>query len=143
MWHLEGGSQGIAALPSIKQKHEEETMKCSRFVIVATLLVLAAGVVGAADTRTYDRPIESTWDEAVKAARDADMVMLDSDRSEHRFTMRTKSWHSHKKGRVIEVELSGDQFTATVTVRAADPDEAGKLAKTIASYLAILDERMD
>jgi len=139
----EGGTPGKATLPSIKQNHEEETMKRSRFVIVATLLILAAGVAGAADTRTYDRPIESTWDEAVKAARDADMVLLDSDRSEHRFTMRTKSWHSHKKGRAMEVELSGDQFTATVTVRAVDPDEAAKLAKAIANYLAALDERMD
>ncbi len=118
-------------------------MRHKRFVIIATLLVLAAGVAGAADTRTYDRPLESTWDEAVKAARDAEMVVLDSDRSEHSFSMRTKAWYSHKKGRTMEVELSGDQFTATVTVRAADPDEATKLAKAIAQYMEALDKRMD
>jgi uncharacterized protein involved in exopolysaccharide biosynthesis len=143
MWYLEGGSRGAAALPSIKHDHQEETMRHKRFVIIATLLVLAAGVAGAADTRTYDRPLESTWDEAVKAARDAEMVVLDSDRSEHSFSMRTKAWYSHKKGRTMEVELSGDQFTATVTVRAADPDEATKLAKAIAQYMEALDKRMD
>ena len=118
-------------------------MRHTPFVIAATLFGLAAGMAEAADTRTYDRPLESTWDEAVKAVRDADMVLLDSDRSEHNFTMRTKAWHSHKKGRTMEVELNGDQFTATVTVRAADPDEAVKLATAIARYMAVLDERMD
>lgn len=118
-------------------------MRHTKFVIVATLLVLAAGVAGAADTRTYDRPLESTWDEAVKAVRDVEFVLTDSSRSEHRFTMRTKAWHSHKKGRTMDVELSGDHLSATVTVRAADPDEAVKLAKAIAKYMAALDKRMD
>lgn len=118
-------------------------MKMKTFIGVTILLVLTAAVAGAADTRTYDRPLESTWDEAVKAVRDIDFVLLDSDRSEHTFSMRTKSWHSHKKGRVIEVEVSGDHTIATVTVRAADPDEAVKLAKHIARYMEALDERMD
>lgn len=114
------------------------------FGAVATLVILAAtSVVWAVDTRTYQYPLESTWDEAVKAVRDADLVLVDSDRSEHRFTMRTKAWHSSKKGRVMEVELSGDHLTATVTVRAADPDEAVKLEETIAEYLTALDQRMD
>jgi len=118
-------------------------MRHRQFVIVATLLVLAAGVAGAAETRTYDRPIESTWDEAVKAVRDVDFVLVDSRRSEHRFTMRTKAWHSHKKGRSMEVELSGDHLSATVTVRATDLDKSAKLAKAIAGYMAALDKRMD
>lgn len=118
-------------------------MRRSSIVGCVAILVLVAGLAGAADTRTYDRPIESTWDEAVKAARDAEMVVLDSHRSEHRFTMRTKSWHSHKKGREMEVELNGDEITATVTVRATDPDEESKLAKAIARYLTALDARMD
>lgn len=118
-------------------------MRYRTFFVVATLLALTAAVAGAADTRTYDRPLETTWDEAVKAVRDADFVLLDSKRSEHHFTMRTKSWHSAKKGRVIDVELSGDHTTATVTARAADPDEAVKLAKAIARYMAALDARMD
>jgi hypothetical protein len=111
--------------------------------VILTLLVLAAAMAGAADTRTYQRPIESAWDEAVKAVRDADLVLLDSDRAEHRFTMRTKSWASHKKGRVIEVELNGDELTTTITARAADPAEGAKLEKAIASYMAALDDRMD
>jgi hypothetical protein len=118
-------------------------MKHVQFVFVAALLFLAAGLAEAAETRTYDRPIESTWDEAVKAVRDVDFVLTDSRRSEHRFTMRTKAWQSHKKGRTMEVELSGDHLTATITVRAADPDQAGKLAKAIAKYMAALDKRMD
>lgn len=118
-------------------------MRRRSIVVITALLILAAAMVGAADTRTYQQPIETTWDEAVKAVRDAELVLIDSDRSEHRFTMRTKSWATHKKGRVIEVELSGDQFTATVTVRAADPAEAAKLEKAIGLYLAALDERMD
>lgn len=117
----------------------------SRTALVAgiTLVVLAAGIAGATDTRTYDRTLETTWDAAVKAVRDVDFVILDSDRSEHHFTMRTKSWHSHKKGRSMEVELSGDQSSATVTVRATDPDDVKKVAKAIARYLEALDERMD
>lgn len=118
-------------------------MKIKTFIGVTILLALIAATAGAADTRTYDRPLESTWDEAVKAVRDVDFVLLDSDRSEHTFSMRTKSWRSHKKGREIEVELSGDHTQATVTVRAADPDEAVKLAKAIARYMVALDERMD
>ncbi len=118
-------------------------MKYRTFIVVSTLLVLIAAVAGAVDTRTYERPLETTWDEAVKAVRDAEFVLLDSKRSEHHFTMRTKSWHSSKKGRVIEVELSGDHTSATVTVRAANPDEEIKLAKAIARYMAALDERMD
>jgi hypothetical protein len=107
------------------------------------LLALAAGLATATDTRSYDRPLEVTWDEAVKAVRDADLVLLDSDRSEHRFTMRSKRWYSHKKGRTMEVELSGSETGATVTVRAADPNDEPKLAKVIARYMAALDERMD
>jgi len=107
------------------------------------VLVLIAGLAVAADTRTYDRTTESTWDEAVKAVSDADMVLLDSHRSEHTFTMRTKSWHSHKKGREMEVAITGDLQHATVTVRAANADEEAKLAKAIARYMAALDERMN
>ncbi len=118
-------------------------MRYRQFIIVATLLALAAVVAGAAETRSYDRPIESTWDEAVKAIRDVDFVLVDSRRSEHRFTMRTKAWHSHKKGRTMEVELSGDHLSATITVQATDPDKAAKLAKAIAEYMAALDKRMD
>jgi hypothetical protein len=118
-------------------------MRRSLITAAAVLVALTAGFAAAADTRSYDRPVEITWDEAVKAVRDADLVLLDSDRSEHRFTMRNKKWHSHKKGRTMEVELSGDESQATVTVRAADPNDEPKLAKVIARYLAALDERMN
>lgn len=118
-------------------------MRRTPLLVGIALLALVAGVAGAADTRTYDRPLESTWDEAVKAVRDVEYVLVDSDRAEHLFTMRTKAWHSHKKGRAMEVELSGDHLSATVTVRAADPDDAVKVAKAIARYMAALDQRMD
>ena len=118
-------------------------MRLTAFLVVVALLTLVAGTAGAADTRTYDRPIESIWDEAVKAIRDVEYVLVDSDRSEHRFTMRTKAWHSHKKGRAMEVELSGDHLRASITVRASNPDDAVKVAKAIARYMAALDERMD
>lgn len=134
---------GTYPLPSVRRSHREETMRPAQIVILAALIILTAGLAEAAETRTYDRPIESTWDEAVKAVRDVDFVLTDSRRSEHRFTMRTKAWQSHKKGRSMEVELSGDHLTATITVRAADPDQAAKLAKAIAKYMAALDKRMD
>lgn len=118
-------------------------MRRTTFLVGIVLLALVAGIAGATDSRTYDRTLESTWDEAVKAVRDVEYVMLDSDRSEHRFTMRTKAWHSHKKGRSMEVEVSGDLSSATVTVRATDPKDAAKVAKATARYLAALDERMD
>ncbi len=118
-------------------------MRRTAFLVGIAQLALVAGIASATDTRTYDRPLESTWDEAVKAVRDVEYVLVDSDRSEHRFTMRTKAWHSHKKGRAMEVELSGDHMSATVTVRAADPNDAVKVAKAIARYMAVLDERMD
>lgn len=118
-------------------------MRRTACLVGIVLLALVAGVAGAAETRTYDRTLESTWDEAVKAVRDVEFVILDSDRSEHRFTMRTKAWYSHKKGRSMEVEVSGDLSSATVTVRATDPDDATKVAKAIARYMAALDERMD
>jgi hypothetical protein len=111
--------------------------------IAAILLVMAAGFVLGADTRSYDRPLEVTWDEAVKAVRDAELVLVDSDRSEHRFTMRNTKWYSHKKGRTMEVELSGNETEATVSVRAVDPDDERTLGKAIARYMAALDERMD
>lgn len=118
-------------------------MKRSLVVAAVLLLALTAGLAAAADSRSYDRSLEVTWDEAVKAVRDADLVLLDSDRAEHRFTMRDKRWHSHKKGRTMEVELSGNELEATITVRAADPTDEPKLVKVIARYMAALDERMD
>lgn len=118
-------------------------MRRPAIVVAITLVALAVGIAAATETRTYDQTLESTWDEAVKAARDIEYVILDSDRSEHRFTMRTKAWYSHKKGRSMEVEVSGDLSSATVTVRAADPEDAAKVAKAIARYLEALDDRMD
>jgi hypothetical protein len=126
-----------------RHDHEEDTMRFRPFVVIAALLVLTAVVTLASESRTYQRPLESTWDEAIKAVRDADLVMIDSDRSEHRFTMRTKVWYSRKKGHAIEVQLSGDERATTVTARASDPEDEDIADKPIARYLEALDKRMD
>jgi hypothetical protein len=118
-------------------------MRTSPIVIAAVMIIAVAAAAIAADTRTYDRPLETTWDEAVKAVRDAELILLDSDRDEHVFTMRTTTWHSRKKGRAMEVELVGGLTSTTVTVRAVNPDDEPKLVKAIARYLTALDDRMN
>lgn len=111
--------------------------------LLFALVVLSSGIA-TAENRDYDRPINSVWDAAIKAIRDVDFVLTDSDRSNYEFEMRTKSWYSHKTGMTMEVTLTatGDSST-TISVVAADPERAPKLAKHIAEYLLALDDRMD
>ena len=106
---------------------------------IFVVMLLGAAVVAADQSRSYEWPLEVTWDEAVKAVRDAELYLSSSKRSDHWFLMRTK-----KKGGVeIRVTLSGTHQAATVEVRAADPADAKKAAKHVDRFLAALDRRME
>lgn len=117
-------------------------MKTNHVLWCVGLLMAGALIVSAADSRTYSRSIELVWDDAVKATRDADLVMTDSDRTEHWFRMETPK-KSLKRTVSFEVTLvqTGDQ--TRVTVRAIEDEGSKKSAKVIATYLDALDERMN
>lgn len=113
----------------------------ARRALAVTLgvLVLGGAVVLAGQARSYDRPIEVTWDEAVKAVRDAELYVSDSNRSEHWFVMRTK----RKGGYEMRVTLFGTEQQATVQVDAVDPRDDDRTVKHIRRFLDALDRRMD
>ena len=113
-----------------------------RCVVAFVIGLVLCAPVFAAHNRTYDRSIEGVWDEVVKAVRDVDFVLIDSDRSKHELTMRTKSRLSSKRGMVMEVKLTREHSLTTVHVWAADPAKAERLAKHILRYLEALDRRM-
>ena len=115
----------------------------SRQVIgLVAIVMLSAIAASAADTRTYARSIELVWDDAVKATRDVDLEVTDSDRSEHRFEMeRAKT--SLKTAVRFEVELSDSGNQTTITVRAIGEEGSKRSVKIIAKYLAALDDRID
>jgi hypothetical protein len=117
-------------------------MKCRRFAILACLLVLAAGVSFAADSRTYQRTIEPVWDEAVKAARDAELIVTDSSRAKHWFTMKTKPT-TFSRSIHFEVELRQSGEVTTVTVSESDHQGSKKSRKVISRYFAALHDRMN
>jgi hypothetical protein len=107
------------------------------------IAVLApAGTAAAGDSRTYDRPIEMVWDEAVKAIRDADLVLSDSKRAEHWFTMKTQA-RALTRNTHFEVELTQAGDRTTVRVRSTDEEGSKKSIKVIARYLDALDARLD
>ncbi len=114
-----------------------------RTVIFCLVVILLGAPLLGADSRSYERPIETVWDHAVKAITDLDFVLIDSDRTEHELTMRTKSKWTHKKGLIMELRLSGDHTHATIYVRAVDPEKVEKTAKHILRYLDALDRRLD
>ena len=109
---------------------------------VMLLILTLAALAGAAE-RSYARPVETVWNEAVKSARDANLVVVDSDRDSHLLVLRSKAWYSSKKGLKIRVTLSGSDGAVTVRAEAVDPETAERLAKTIAKYLDALDARLD
>lgn len=111
-------------------------------ILGLVLLVGAAATVGAAE-KSYKKPLETVWDAAVKACRDAELVVLDSDREEHELLVRTKSWYSSKKGDRIRITMSGDHMSARLQVAVEDPERAEATAKHIERFLAALDERLD
>lgn len=108
--------------------------------VVILSLVVAVGVL-AASSRTYDRSIELVWDEAVKASRDAELVVTESDRDEHRFRMKTpKKALSRTVSFEVRLAESGDGTTVTVTE--LDDPGSKKSAKAIAAFFEALDARM-
>jgi DNA polymerase III alpha subunit (gram-positive type) len=111
-----------------------------------TVLLVGAGLLVShafEQSRTYDRSIEAVWDEAVKATRDVDFVLVDSDRSKHELTMRTKSKLSAKRGLHMYLNLVETSAGTRVIVKPADPAKVKKTAKHITQYLQALDKRLD
>lgn len=117
-------------------------MKKSRVIFLCTAMIAAAAISAAGDTNAYDAPVERVWDEAVKATRDADLELTDSDRSEHWFTMQTPK-KTLSRTVVFEVELNQTGDTTKVSVRAVPDDGSKKSVKVIARYLAALDKRLN
>lgn len=116
-------------------------MKTNHVLWCIVLLLAGALVVSAADSRTYAKSIELVWDEAVKAVRDADLVLTDSDRSEHWFRMETPK-KALKRTVGFEVRLVQTGGGTQVAVRSLDDEGSKKSAKVIAEYLGALDERI-
>jgi len=116
-------------------------MKTSRIAYLGAVVIAVAVLAPAADSRVYDAPIERVWDEAVKAARDADLVLTDSDRSEHVFTLQTPK-KTLSKTVDFEVTLSQTGEQTRVEVRSTE-EGSKKSAKTIARYMAALDKRLN
>ena len=117
-------------------------MKTWRVICVSCLLIVVAVAAWAGDSRTYQRSIEPVWDEAVKAVRDADLVLTDSDRSEHWFTMKTEA-KTLSRSYHFEVRLSQNGDITTVTVDETDHQGSKKSRNVIARYLAALHDRMN
>ncbi len=113
-------------------------MKTSRIVCLGACVIAVAVLASAADTRVYDAPIERVWDEAVKATRDADLEVTDSDRSDHVFTMQTPK-KTLSKTVDFKVTLSRTGEQTRVEVRSSE-EGSKKSAKTIARYMEALDK---
>lgn len=117
-------------------------MKKTTIFLVTAILVAGALVVSAADSRTYLKGIETVWDEAVKATRDAELVLTDSSRSEHWFHMETPP-KALKSTVHFEVKLTQSGDNTVVTVRSTDADGSKKSIKTINKYFDALGSRMN
>jgi len=116
-------------------------MRTLQILCVGIMVIAAAAVVWADDSRTYGKSIELTWDEAVKAIRDADLVMTDSNRSEHWFTMRSTK-KSLAKTAYLEVTLTATGNGTLVAVRELENAGSTRSVKMVARYLEALDQRM-
>ena len=108
---------------------------------VVLAMVLVATAVAAASSRTYEQSIELVWEEAVKASRDAELVVTESDREEHRFRMKTPK-KALSKSVSFEVRLASTGAGTTVTVTELDDPGSTKSAKAIAAFFEALDARM-
>ena len=117
-------------------------MKTTRILFITTILAAGALVISAADIRTYTRSIEPVWDEAVKATRDADLVLTDSNRSEHWFQMESPP-KTLKRTVHFEVTLTQTGDQTMVTVREDGDEPSSRSVKLIAKYLNALDDRMN
>jgi len=116
-------------------------MRAMKIACVAVVLIAFAAVLPAADSRSYGKTIELTWDEAVKAARDAELTVTDSNRSEHWFTMKSAKKTLSKS---VNLEVSVTEAGSETRVEVRELDYAGtkKSYKAIAAYFAALDKRM-
>jgi hypothetical protein len=108
-------------------------------MVTAVVLLGLAALALAGQSRTYGKPVESTWDEAVKAVRDVAYYVSDSNRDEHWFVFHTR----RKGGHDIKVSLVGSDQQTTVQVAAVDPDDDEDAADHVAKFLAALDKRLD
>ncbi len=116
-------------------------MKPSKIALLVFLLLAVAGTSDAADSRSYSRSIETVWDEAVKASRDADLELVQSKRSEHWFTMKTPK-KTLSKSVSFEVRLTPSGDGTVVTVREIDAPGTKKSLKAIAAFFDALDQRI-
>ena len=116
-------------------------MKTATVVFVTAILLAGAMVVSASDSRTYTKGIETVWDEAVKASRDAELVVTESDREEHRFRMKTPK-KAMSKSVSFEVRLAESGSGTAVTVTELDDPGSTKSAKAVAAFFEALDARM-
>ncbi len=117
-------------------------MKTATVVFVTAILLAGAMVVSASDSRTYTKGIETVWDEAVKATRDADLEVSDSNRSEHWFRMETPK-KTLKRTVHFEVKLTQSGDHTVVAVRSVDDDGSRRSIKVIAKYFDALGTRMN
>jgi hypothetical protein len=124
---------------------KEERMKRLLIPVLTGLLISSGLLVAHAfeQTRTYSRSIEAVWDEVVKATRDVDFVLVDSDRSKHELSMRTKSKMSAKRGLYMNLKLDETIDGTRVKVWPEDPAKVKKTAKHITKYLQALDKRIE
>jgi hypothetical protein len=104
--------------------------------------MMVSVVAAAGDSRMYQRSIEPVWDEAVKAARDAELEVTDSSRAEHWFTMRTKA-KTLSRSHHFEVRLVQNGDLTTVTVEATSHPGSKKSRNNIAKFFEALHERMN
>ena len=116
-------------------------MKSMRIACVVMVLVAAAAVVPASESRTYGKSIELTWDEAVKACRDAELVLTDSSRAEHWFTMKSTK-KTLAKTAFLEVRLTASGSGTQVTVRELDNAGSKRSLDAVSKFFEALDERM-
>ena len=113
----------------------------ARRILCVFLVVVVAVVVSAADRRTYDKSIETVWDEAVKATRDAELDLIDSDRSKHWFIAETpKKGLSGKASFEVRLERSGDH--TNVITRDVAGAGSKKIQKAQAAFFDALEKRM-
>lgn len=117
-------------------------MRAIRVTLLVCLLVVFAVTSWAGDSRVYQRSIEPVWDEAVKSARDAELIITDSSRAQHRFAMKTKA-KTLSKSVHFEVRLVQEGEITTVSVEETDHHGSKKSRNAIARFFEALHERMN
>ncbi len=113
----------------------------ARQIVCVVALVAFALVASAADRRSYGKSIETVWDEAVKATRDAELELTDSDRGEHWFIVETPK-KSLAKTVVFEVRLEQSGEQTNVVTRDLEGAGSKKMQKTQAAFFDALEKRM-